>query len=438
MIRVALIIVLVFSALAQAQGQGQDKHIVKFRPGTSQAERAAAVQRAGGKLKFNYSIVDAVAITGSNPNVLAALQREPSVENIVPDLEIHGIQDHKGIGISRKPAPVAEVTTSSQVTPHGVQRVGAPTNETSGPSNGDGIGVAIVDTGIDLANLDLAPSSQTFSAFGTSCQDDNGHGTHVSGIVGALDNGIGVIGVAPKAKLYCVKVLNAEGSGSDSDVMAGLNWVAAANAAGAQPPIRVVNMSLGRDGSVDDNPSLRDAVKNLNSLGIIVVVAAGNDATKEVKNMVPASYRDVFAVAATTAMDGTNACRRFSGVIKADTASYFTTDGKYELDTARGFVMGVTISGPGEDQENISKGCFISSVGILSTKLGGGTVRMAGTSMASPHVAGVVARIMQKGTLGRDAIRAALRSDTTQTVPWNSPTSGYTFDGEREGIAKAP
>src|SRR5213596_857456 len=94
MFRVAFMLVFAFSAVAQAQPPGQEKqekHIVKFRPGTSQAERAAAVQRAGGKLKFNYSIVDAVAITGSNPNVLAALQREPAVESIVVDREVHVI-----------------------------------------------------------------------------------------------------------------------------------------------------------------------------------------------------------------------------------------------------------------------------------------------------------------------------------------------------------
>ena len=85
---------------------------MKFRPGTSQAERAAAVQRAGGKLKFNYSIVDAVAITGSNPNVLEALQREPSVESIIPDREVHAFQHTVGIEAKRKVAPVADSTTT--------------------------------------------------------------------------------------------------------------------------------------------------------------------------------------------------------------------------------------------------------------------------------------------------------------------------------------
>jgi subtilisin family serine protease len=121
-------------------------------------------------------------------------------------------------------------------------------------------------------------------------------------------------------------------------------------------------------------------------------------------------------------------------VIKADTASYFTTDGAYLG------LQGVTISGPGEDQENINKGCFISSVGILSTRLGGGTTRMSGTSMASPHVAGIVARMIQNSILGPENIRGTLRSTAQEhfTAPLDSPTSSYSFDGEQEGIAKAP
>jgi subtilisin family serine protease len=146
-------------------------------------------------------------------------------------------------------------------------------------------------------------------------------------------------------------------------------------------------MSLGRDASpsaIDDEP-MRNAVQVLYNAGVTVVVAAGNEAAKEANNMVPARFPEVLTVAATTAVDGTNSCRRFSGVIKADTASYFTTDG-----------TAVAISAPGEDKETISNGCMISSVGILSAKLGGGTTRMSGTSMASPHVAGVVARILQQ------------------------------------------
>jgi subtilisin len=313
-----------------------------------------------------------------------------------------------------------------------VKRVGLPRAD----SNGADIGVAIVDTGIDLSNADLAPHADTFSAFGGSCQDDNDHGTHVAGIVAARQgNNLGTFGVAPAAILYCVKVLDSQGSGSDSDVIAGLEWVSTHSA------IRVVNMSLGRAGTVDDNPAMRDAIKALYNLGVTVVVAAGNDATQEVSQTVPASYPEVLAVASTTAIAGTNSCRRFSGVIGADTASYFTTDGKgLGWDSSDHWQGGVTVSAPGEDEEDIANNCLISSKGILSTKLGGGTVRMSGTSMASPHVAGIAARLVQRGLVGPEAIRHALRNNAqySGSVPLNSPTSSYSFDGEREGIAQAP
>jgi subtilisin family serine protease len=385
-------------------------------------------------MRFNYGAVNGAALSNGNPNVIAALLRDPSVLSVIPDRTVRAIQQGHGNEVNGKGAPGGG-GSAVQIVPKGVQRVGLPTPA----SNGASIGVAILDTGIDLSNADLSPSSLTFSAFGASCQDDDGHGTHVAGIVAALDNSVGVLGVAPAATPYCVKVLDAQGNGSDSDVIAGLEFVLA-NAATATPPIRVVNMSLGREGSVNDNPALRAAVTNLYNAGITVVTAAGNDATKEVKNMVPASYPEAVAVASTSAADGTNACRQFSGVIRADTASFFTTDGAYQVDTTSGLLMGVTISAPGEDQENISRSCFISSVGILSTKLGGGTTRMFGTSMASPHVAGVVARMIQNNILGPESIRSALRSTAIRvgTAPANSPTTTYSFDTERGGIVKAP
>lgn len=417
---------------AGAENHGPANYIITFRTGTSQTERAAAVRRAGAQLRSNYSIVDAVSAVVPNANAYAALQRDSSILEIIPNREVHAFQSADGGGgdhINAKPGSGGSGGTTGEVIPAGVARVGAPTSG----SNGAGIGVAIVDTGIDFAHRDLAVASQSFTAHGTSCQDDNGHGTHVSGIVAALDNDWDVIGVAPAAKLYCVKVLNAQGSGTDDDVMNGLDWVAA-NAAAVSPNIRVVNMSLGRQGTLGDNSALRGAVQALNTAGIVVVVSAGNDSSLEVTQNVPATYPEVFAVASTTAASGTNAgCRFYTNSIPADTASYFTTDGEF----AGG--MGVTISAPGNEKENISKACFINSVGILSLKLGGDTTRMSGTSMSAPHVSGIVARLFQNNS-GVEAIRNLIRNnaDRDGTAPLNSPTSGYSFDGEREGIAKAP
>lgn len=417
-----ILVALVCGGLANAQiatpapqvTNSDENYLVMFRPGTSQADKVAVAQRSGALLRFNFHIVDAIAVRVPNVNVLVALQRNPSVLSIIPDRPVYAFQAANGKG---KPGGDG---TLPQVTPAGVGRVGVPTTS----SNGSGIGVAVVDTGIAFNHLDLSVASACYGAFG-SCQDDNGHGTHVAGIVAALDNTIDVVGVAPAAKLYAVKVLDSSGSGLDSTIIAGLQWIAD-NAETVNPRIWVVNMSLGRIGTVDDAPPLRQAVKALYDKGIAVVVSAGNDQSRQVSDMVPASYPEVLAVASTTALAGSNRCRRLTQPIGADTASYFTTDG-----------IGVTISAPGEDQENVSPGCLISSVGILSTKLGGGTTRMSGTSMASPHVAGVITRMMQANVWGVENIRSALRANASRSgvAPLDSPTSSYSFDGAREGIA---
>jgi len=401
--------------------QGQSHYIVTFRTGTDVHGRARAVAKAGGALRFNFNRVNAAAVAVPNERALAALQHDPTVLTIVPDRLMFASQS---AAATAKGKPGGG-SGSSQVMPAGVVRVGVPTST----SNGDGVGVAIVDTGIDVTHADLPSAADSFSAFGGSCADDHGHGTHVSGIVAALDNAIDVVGVAPNARLYCVKVLDSTGSGSDAAVMAGLDWVLV-NHALVEPPIRVVNMSLGRPGSVDDNPSFHDLIRSLESAGVAVVVAAGNDASTEINQNIPAAYPEVIAVASTTATAGSNQCRFLSSPIGADTASFFTTDG-----------VGVAVSAPGEDAENVSRGCLISSTGILSTRRGGGTTRMSGTSMAAPHVSGVVARHFQANPAYTVAdVRQFLRLDAARdgTAPLDSPSGSYSFDGDREGVVQAP
>ena len=395
------------------------------------------VQGAGASLRFNYNIVNAVAVRVPSAAGLTRLQNDPRVAAITIDrpVHIHQVQGQakggqKGKPPKDEPPPPSE---SAQLVPAGVQRIGAaPPHNPSG----NGVGVAVVDTGIDFGHPDLMPlGNASFSAFGGSCQDDNGHGTHVTGTIAARNNDIDVVGVAPDARAYCVKVLDAAGSGSDATVIAGLDWVVN-NAASVNPPIRVVNMSLGRPGTLGDSV-LHDAVTALYDSGISVVVSAGNDPSKEVSQQVPATYPEVMAIASTTAQDGGNKkCRYFSGIIAADTASYFTTDGAFDVITG----IGVTVSAPGATQENVSRSCRAQSVGILSTQLDGGTTQLSGTSMSAPHVAGVVALLYEQNPaltpeLARDTIRST--SDQFGVVPLDSPTNGYSFDDEREGVVSA-
>ena len=215
------------------------------------------------------------------------------------------------------------------------------------------------------------------------------------------------------------------------------------NADTLEPKIRVVNMGLGRLKGSDDNENypLRLTVQALYNHGITVVVSAGNDPDVEVSDRVPAGYPETLAIASTTATDGSKkGCKSFTGIIESDTASNFTTDGKF--DELSG--VGVTISAPGEDAENI-KNCSINSVGILSTRVGGGTARLSGTSMAAPHVAGVVALMRKKSlykgvTLAPEDVRTKIQTsaDLIDEALLDSPTNGYTLDNEREGVVWAP
>lgn len=445
-------LVVVFGPLGLTVGwaqEGAEDVIVVFREGSSHPGREAAVKRSGCNLKFNYRTINAAAAHIPNAAARMALEQDPDVVAIIPDRPVraHARANGKGTGGG----------TTGQVTPAGVQRIGASPGTLPFCGNqlqctGSDVGVAVVDTGIDFNHQDLKPlGNACFTAFGTSCQDDNGHGTHVTGIIAARNNDNDVVGVAPNATAYAVKVLDARGSGSDSTVMAGLDWVVE-NANLVTPPIRVVNMSLGRSGTLGDNLALRAAMQKLHNspndivnpgLGITIVVSAGNDQGSEVSQQVPATYPEVMAIASTTALEGSNGgCRIFKSTIKTDTASWFTTDGAFNSTTG----IGVTASAPGEDKENITRSCFVQSIGILSTRLGGGTTRMQGTSMSSPHVAGLVA-LMWEQSLGasqllnpEDDARIRIRGGATGvgTAPLNSPTTGYTFDGEREGVASAP
>lgn len=270
------------------------------------------------------------------------------------------------------------VSAFQQVLPTGVDRI---EGDQSSAKSGDGTGsvniaVAVIDTGIDVDHPDLNVVGGRNCSTGRSFNDGHGHGTHVAGTIAARDNTIGVVGVAPGAPLYAVRVLNNAGFGSTSSVVCGIDWVAA-NA--SSQGIKVANMSLGGGGSDDgncgntNNDAMHKAICNAVSTGVTFVVAAGNDHT-DFKDSVPAAYDEVLTVTAMADFNGQPGggapatCRSDVDDTDAD-FSNFTIIGSSD--------EGHTISAPG--------------VCINSTWKGGGYNTISGTSMASPHAAGTAA-----------------------------------------------
>lgn len=240
------------------------------------------------------------------------------------------------------PTPTPEAAASAQPVPWNITRIHAP--EAWPTSLGLGAKVAVIDTGIDRDHPDLKGNlvgCVNFIQSWKTCEDDNGHGTHVAGIIAAQNNNLGVVGVAPQARLYALKVLDRRGSGYLSDIIEALDW-SAANGVG------VINMSLGTTSNVQ---SFHDAIIRVAGRGITQVAAAGNSGPDATTVTYPAKYPEVVAVAAT---DSSN-----------NVASW----------SSRG--PEVDLAAPG--------------VSITSTYRGNGYRVLSGTSMASPHVAGVVA-----------------------------------------------
>ena len=252
-----------------------------------------------------------------------------------------------------------------QTIPTGINRIDAEQN--FGGIAVDTVTIAIIDTGIDLDHSDLNVVHNTNCArggpFGGNCKDGdakdgNGHGTHVAGTAAAIDNGIGVVGVAPGANLWAVKVLGNDGSGWMSWIIGGVDYVTA-NAS----IVDVANMSLGCE---CQSTALDTAISNSVAAGITYVVAAGNSG-KDASTFSPANHPDVITVSAMVDSNG-----RCGG--GGPSTSYGDDD---TLASFSNFGSKVEIAAPG--------------VNILSTYIGGSYATGSGTSMASPHVAGAAA-----------------------------------------------
>ena len=351
------------------------RYIVVFKENKNPAENASEIAKTHNlETKFIFRHVLKGAAFMVPEGRLEALKKDPRVFSVEPD---------------------REVKLHAQILPTGINRIEADNNPTA---NIDGVNdpldvdIVILDTGVDLDHPDLNVfryASCTGNIQGGSCVDNDpgaddkeGHGTHVSGTAAAIDNDIGVVGVAPGARLWAVKVFPDKGRAWLSIIIAGMDYVTAHAA-----EIEVANMSLGFSGS---SATFDTAVANSVAAGIVYVVSAGNELT-DVSNVSPAGHPDVITVSALSDFDGIAGGIGTGGV--SFSACTENVDDSFACFSNYG--SGVDIMAPG--------------IRILSTWMGGGTHTIDGTSMASPHVTGAVAvYLVENPTATPAQVKAAL------------------------------
>jgi subtilisin len=299
----------------------------KQKPGPSEQ---ALIHGARGIIKRTYELIPAV-VASLPEQEIAKLRKSGKIAYV----EENAVYRAAVVD----PLPGHEYENS-----WGVQHILADVAHASG-NRGSGVKVAILDTGIDYSHEDLDGNYRGGHDFVFDDDDPfddsfNSHGTHVAGIVAAEENGIGVVGVAPEADLFAVKVLDGAGFGTEGWIIAGIDWA-------VRNGIEVINLSI----EGPDRQGLHDACDAAYDAGVILVAAGGNSLAGGGPVEYPAGYDSVIAVTATDAFD---------------TPGYFSPiDEKLEL------------AAPGVD--------------VLSTVAGGNYDFLSGTSQAAPHVTGVAA-----------------------------------------------
>ena len=334
--------------------------LIAFRNTPGAAEQAL-VRGAGGDIKYSFTLVPAIAASLPEPAV-NALRNNPAITVIEPDATV-----------TASDALADELTAT-----WGVKKIGGGTSTTAGT----GVKVAVIDSGIDCNHPELKRGGVTICDGGwdfvnndSDPFDDNGHGTHVAGTIAAAKDGAGVVGVAPGVRLYALKVLGSNGSGSFSGIIAALQWA-------VNNGIQVTNNSYGS--TSNPGTTVETAFINAYNAGVLNIAAAGNSGSCPASGDTvgyPAHFDSVVAVAA-TASDNSRACFSSSG-------------------------PAVEIAAPGAS--------------IKSTVPGGGYATWNGTSMATPHVVGAAALVYASGTLvdtngnGRinDEVRVRLQATAT-------------------------
>ena len=308
--------------------------LVTFRP---DVDVAATAREMAGAYGFQLRHLRQHAAPG-----FSAVIPERRIDAVRADPRVLRVERDGPVGLVLPRAEAGRPGTG-QTVPWGITRVG-------GPGDGTGLTAWVIDTGIDLDHPDLNTSKPCHANFVTQGvdnggEDGNGHGTHVAGTIAALDNGIDVVGVAAGAYVCSVRVLAASGFGTWEWVTSGVDYVAANGASGD-----VANMSLSGPG---ENATLEQAILDAAQKGILFTLAAGND--------------------------GDDAANHTPARLGGDSPHVYTVSAIARTDCLTSW------SNYGADVDFAAPGS-----GVLSTRRGGGTTTYSGTSMAAPHVAGIL------------------------------------------------
>jgi len=347
------------------------------------------------------------------PAQIQGLTHDPSVSAVIPDVPI---QLDRATADLEAGSVRTTTNPTTRVQP-GIKRVGARTSRVLGFAGRDSridADVAILDSGVEPGHPDLnVVGGYNCTGRDRDKWDDRmGHGTHVAGIVGALDNRIGVTGVAPGVRIWSVKILDRNGKGFLSWMVCGVDWVTAQR----QPRnpnrslIEVANMSISfnlpgaddRDCGRPSNDTLHMAICRSVARGTVYVVAAGNNSYNAGRNR-PGAYQEVITVSAMADYDGRGGAR----ARPSDSCPYWSP----EPDDAF-----TSFSNWGPDVDLIAPGKC-----ILSTYPGGRYAWMSGTSMATPHVSGAAAIYRAMFPRATPA-QARLALQAIGTLDWRTET----------------
>jgi subtilisin family serine protease len=288
----------------------------------------------------------------------------------------------------------------NQIIPQSIDRVDGDMNLNIN-SNGVDADIAILDTGIDLDHSDLnVVHEKSFIPEATHADDDHGHGTHLAGIAAAKDNSFGIVGIAPGARLWAIKVLESSGMGDISTLIKGLDYI---NKYSDQVDVAVLSL-----GCECESGALDIAISNSVKAGITIVVAAGNEG-KDASTFTPANNPDVITVSAIADSDG-----KCGG--KGPSTPYGADD---TLASFSNFGDVVDISAPG--------------VEIYSTFKSNSYAKLTGTSMAAPHVAGAAALYISShpDASPQDVKNYLINTGTKSSDLCNDNGHGY-FAGDRD------